>query len=93
MRDLGVHHLIGYCHNVACRHQAVIGVSSYPGDTPVPWFRLGTDYLDLYLLHWSSPDSAPSAAHVATGSTCDLTKPAKPPPMAERNPEVRQLRE
>jgi hypothetical protein len=25
--------------NDACRHQAVIDVSSYPGDTPVPWFR------------------------------------------------------
>jgi hypothetical protein len=22
----------------SCRHQAVIDVSSYPGDTPVPWF-------------------------------------------------------
>jgi hypothetical protein len=21
------------------RHQAIIDVSSYPGDTPVPWFR------------------------------------------------------
>jgi len=30
---------IAYCHNDACRHQAVINVSSYPADTPVPWFR------------------------------------------------------
>jgi hypothetical protein len=35
----GVRHLIAYCHNDACRHQAVIDVSSYPDDTPVPWFR------------------------------------------------------
>jgi hypothetical protein len=39
MRENGVHHLIAYCHNDACRHQAVIDVSSYPADTPVPWFR------------------------------------------------------
>ena len=34
-----VHHLIAYCLNNACRHQAIIDVSSYPGDTLVPWFR------------------------------------------------------
>ncbi len=39
MRPQGVHHLIAYCHNDPCRHQAVIDVSSYAGDTPVPWFR------------------------------------------------------
>ena len=39
MREKGVHHLIAFCHNDACRHQAVIDVSSYPADTPVPWFR------------------------------------------------------
>ena len=38
MRRQGVHHLIAYCLNDACRHQAVIDVSSYPGDTPIPWF-------------------------------------------------------
>jgi hypothetical protein len=32
MRRQGVHHLIAYCLNNACRHQAVIDVSSYPGD-------------------------------------------------------------
>jgi hypothetical protein len=32
MRELGVRHLIGFCHNDACRHQALIDVSSYPGD-------------------------------------------------------------
>ena len=31
--------LIAYCLNDACWHQAVIDVSSYPGDTLVPWFR------------------------------------------------------
>jgi transposase len=39
MRRQGVHSLIAYCLNDACRHQAIIDVSSYPGDTPVPWFR------------------------------------------------------
>ena len=39
MRRQGVHHLIAYCLNDACRHQAIIDVSSCPGDTLVPWFR------------------------------------------------------
>ena len=39
MRKQGVHHLIAFCLNDACRHQALIDVSSYPPDTPVPWFR------------------------------------------------------
>ena len=38
MRRQGVHKLIAYCLNDACRHQSIIDVSSYPGDTPVPWF-------------------------------------------------------
>jgi hypothetical protein len=29
MRELGVHHLIAYCHNDACKHQALIDVSNY----------------------------------------------------------------
>ena len=39
MRRQDVRSLIAYCLNDACRHQAVIDVSSFPGDTPVPWFR------------------------------------------------------
>jgi hypothetical protein len=39
MRHQGVRHLIAFCLNDACRHQAVIDVSAYPGDTPVPWFK------------------------------------------------------
>ena len=39
MREQGVTHLIAFCHNDACRHQAVIDVSSYPGDTLVSWFN------------------------------------------------------
>ena len=39
MRRQGVRSLIAYCLNDSCRHQAVIDVSSYPGDTLVPWFR------------------------------------------------------
>ena len=38
MRENSVQHLIAYCHNDACRHQAVIDVSSYPDDVEVPWF-------------------------------------------------------
>jgi hypothetical protein len=38
MRELGVARLIASCLNDACRHQALIDVSSYPGDTPVPSF-------------------------------------------------------
>jgi hypothetical protein len=30
---------IGLCLNDACRHVALIDVSSYPADTEVPWFR------------------------------------------------------
>ena len=39
MREQGVRSLIAYCLNDACRHQAVIDVSSYRGDTLVPWFK------------------------------------------------------
>jgi len=39
MRRQSVRSLIAYCLNDSCRHQAVIDVSSYPGDTPMPWFR------------------------------------------------------
>jgi transposase len=39
MRELGVARLIASCLNDACRHQALIDVSSYPADTEVPWFR------------------------------------------------------
>ena len=33
MRELGVHHLIAFCLNDACRHMALIDVSSYPAET------------------------------------------------------------
>ena len=39
MRQLGVQNLIAFCLNDACRHTALIDVSSYPADTEVPWFR------------------------------------------------------
>ena len=39
MRELGVQRLIASCLNDACRHVALIDVSSYPADTEVPWFR------------------------------------------------------
>jgi hypothetical protein len=39
MRRQGAHHLIAYCLNDSCRHQAIIDVSSYPGDVEVLWFQ------------------------------------------------------
>jgi hypothetical protein len=39
-----MHHLIAFCLNDACRHQAIIDVSKYPAETPVPWFRLRVKY-------------------------------------------------
>jgi hypothetical protein len=35
MRQLGVQHLVAYCHNDACRHQAPTDVSSDPDDVEV----------------------------------------------------------
>jgi hypothetical protein len=35
MRRQGVQHLIAFCLNDACRHQALIDVSSHPADTEV----------------------------------------------------------
>jgi len=40
MREQGVHHLIAFCLNDACRHQALIDVSKYPGDTLISWFKI-----------------------------------------------------
>jgi hypothetical protein len=34
-----VHHLIAYCLNDTCRHQAIIDVSKYPDDVEVLWFQ------------------------------------------------------
>jgi hypothetical protein len=39
IRELGGQNLIAFCVNDACRHQALIDVSSYPAETEVPWFR------------------------------------------------------
>jgi hypothetical protein len=39
MRELGVHRLIASCLNDACRHQALIDVSSYGDDVEVPSFQ------------------------------------------------------
>jgi hypothetical protein len=39
MRELGVWHLIAYCHNDAYRHQALIDVSSWPAETEVAYFQ------------------------------------------------------
>jgi hypothetical protein len=38
MRRQGVRSLIAYCLNNSCRHQAVIDVSTYPGETLMTWF-------------------------------------------------------
>ena len=39
MREHGVQNLVAYCLNDACRHSALIDVSSYPAETEVPSFR------------------------------------------------------
>jgi hypothetical protein len=39
MRRNGVTRLALYCHGRQCWHQAVLDVSGYPGDLPVPAFR------------------------------------------------------
>jgi hypothetical protein len=39
MRQLGVQNLVASFLNDACRHTALVDVSSYPADTGVPWFR------------------------------------------------------
>ena len=39
MRRQGVHHLIAFCLNDACRIQALIDVSSYHGEIKVPPFQ------------------------------------------------------
>jgi hypothetical protein len=38
MYEQGVHHLIAFCHNDACRHTALIDVSGYPAETEIPSF-------------------------------------------------------
>ena len=37
--ELGVQRLIASCLNDACRHTALIDVSSYPAETEVPYFK------------------------------------------------------
>jgi hypothetical protein len=59
MRRQGVRNLIAYCLNDACRHQAIIDVSSYPGDIEVPWL--------------AARSCAPNAARAAGASTCGRT--------------------
>jgi hypothetical protein len=39
MRKNGVQHLIGFCHNDACVHSAVIDVSDCPDDLEITWFQ------------------------------------------------------
>jgi hypothetical protein len=39
MRELGVQRLVAYCLNDACRHQALIDVSSYPDNVEMPSFQ------------------------------------------------------
>ena len=39
MYEQGVHHLIAFCLNDACRHSALIDVAKYRAETEVPWFR------------------------------------------------------
>jgi hypothetical protein len=39
MRQLGVQRLVAYCLRDECRHAGLVDVSSYPDETPIPWFR------------------------------------------------------
>ena len=39
MRELGVQNLIASCLSDACRHTALVDVSSYPAETEMPYFR------------------------------------------------------
>jgi hypothetical protein len=39
MRRQGVRHLIGFCHNDSCRHQALIDVSDCPDQLEIRWFQ------------------------------------------------------
>jgi hypothetical protein len=39
MREQGVRHLIGFCHNDTCRHSALIDVSDCPDHVEVRWFQ------------------------------------------------------
>jgi hypothetical protein len=59
MRQQGVQHLIAYCHNDACRHQAIIDVSNYSDDVEVPSFQAAS--------------SAASASGADAGWTCGRT--------------------
>jgi hypothetical protein len=38
MRHLGVQRLVACCLNPACRHQGLVGVTSYADDVEVPFF-------------------------------------------------------
>ena len=55
MRELGVQHLMAFCHNNGCRHQARIDVSKCPDETEVPSFgkcaihRVGENCADMEL--------------------------------------------
>jgi hypothetical protein len=59
MRELGVQRLVASYLNDACRHTALIDVSSYSAETEVPYF--------------SRKSFAPSAAAAGTRSTCGRT--------------------
>lgn len=39
MREMGVQRLLVSCLNSACRHDALLDVSSYPAETEIPTFR------------------------------------------------------
>jgi len=83
MRAQGVRNLIAYCEHDSCRHQGLIDVSSYPGDTPVPWFKArvkcnkcgrGGRWVDVRP-HWQeargSPDSWEARPAMPSGKAAD----------------------
>ena len=48
MRELGVQRLIASCLSNACRHTALINVSSYPAETPVLPLRWDSKEFDSF---------------------------------------------
>ena len=67
MSQLGVQRLIASCLNDACRHTALIDVSSYSAETEVPYFsrkvvcaKCGGRDNKIDVLNWKEQPARPS---------------------------------
>ncbi len=69
MRELGVQHLIAFCLNDACRHQALIDVSSLSGPSP----RWPPETIKPATVHRSRIQYSEITS--AFGATADMTAP------------------